>query len=94
MYIDTMSRFYDFISDCEVKGRKITKISQLPQNLFPITEVCYIRALLEAQFSPRKFTYFETLELINEVYPDYFAKIGNSLIPKWYKDKYFKRKKN
>lgn len=72
-----MDKFLKFIAD-NLQNDKIRKPKDLPHNILPKTEYVYIKALLEAQFSPRIFSLQETEELISEVYPEWYMKHGKS----------------
>ena len=55
---------------------------------FRHSSVYYIKTLLEAKFK-QTFTLNDIEGLLSEVFSE--EEIGNSLIPDWYKDKWFRK---
>lgn len=78
----------EYLNECIALER------QPRESEFRHSTVYYVKSLLQDKFKPRKFTLDEVEGLLEEVFNfnKRAEKYGNYHIPKWYREKYFKKK--
>ncbi len=87
---DYTKLLYNFILDAEIKGKTV---NELPPHLSPDSNVKLAQAALKAKFN-KEFTEEFVTQMLKEEYGYRNGKTleqqGESLIPQWYQDKWFK----